>query len=389
MTTTLNQTAALETLLYHRDQGWRQPLPAGLDSARTLVAAFASPRFADDRAPIEALRKAFPTSCLIGCSTAGEIIDDEVHDDSIALAVYRFSDTTLRFACTPVNGPADSERAGRCLGEQLAAKNLRAAFVLSSGLGVNGSELVRGLNQCLPPHVIVTGGLAGDGARFERTWILRDGEPVDGHVTTVGFYGDAVRVGHGSRGGWDVFGPVRLVTASEGNVLYELDGKPALALYKEYLGARANELPSSALLFPLALRPEGDKGKSLVRTILSVDEARQSMTFAGDVPIGSTAQLMRANFDRLVTAAGESSACAARDLAGARSSPALSIAISCIGRRLILGERTEEELEAAKDALGPSDRQIGFYSYGELSPFSSGKCDLHNQTMTITSICEA
>jgi hypothetical protein len=122
-----------------------------------------------------------------------------------------------------------------------------------------------------------------------------------------------------------------------------------------------------------------------VRTVLGVDEATQSMVFAGDIPEGAYAKLMRANFDRLVLGAR-----GAGDAAmGAHAGPTLSIAISCVGRRLVLGERTEEETEATLDALPPGTRQIGFYSYGEISPHATGRCDLHNQTMTLTVLSEA
>jgi hypothetical protein len=265
---------------------------------------------------------------------------------------------------------------------------LAAVFVISTGLDVNGSDLVRGLNCALPANVVVTGGLAGDGPNFKRTWVLENGKPVDQRVTAVGLYGDALRIGHGSQGGFDPFGPKRIVTRAEGNVLFELDGRPALSLYREYLGDRAKSLPSSALLFPLSVQSQSEPDKFLVRTVLAIDEEAQSVTFAGDLPEGSASQLMRSNFDRLITAAGTSSH-DARVIHGDDSSgPVLSIAISCVGRRLILGQRTEDELEATTEALGPVDRQIGFYSYGELSPFATGRCELHNQTMTITTICE-
>jgi hypothetical protein len=260
--------------------------------------------------------------------------------------------------------------------------------VLSDGLSVNGSELVRGVNELLPANAKLTGGLAGDGARFSRTWILDNGSPTDRTVSAVGFYGDHVRVGHGSRGGWDVFGPARRVTRSEGNILYKLDETQALDLYKRYLGDRAAELPSSALLFPLRITPSDEKDVHLVRTVLSVDESSQSMTFAGDIPQRAKAQLMRANFDRLIAAAGESGQRAASGIPRSERSAMLSIAVSCVGRRLILGGRIEEELEASAESLAADDLQIGFYSYEELSPYADGACDLHNQTMTITTICE-
>lgn len=367
-------------------RGWSEALDPGLNSTATLVTVFGS-RLAGANDAVKEVYAAYPDSHVIGCSTSGEILGSEVEDDSVVVGVMRFARSRLANAFAPVRDPGDSRRAGRLLAEQLGGEGLRGVFVLSDGLNVNGSELVRGLNEVLPPDVAVTGGLAGDSARFEKTWILRGGETVDRFVSAVGVYGEHATIGHGSRGGWDVFGPERRVTRSNGNVLHELDGKPALALYKQYLGPRSAELPSSALLFPLRVTRPGGENAPVVRTVLAVDEAAQTMTFAGDIPEGASAQLMRANFDRLVTAAGESSLEAA--LGGSRDrSPILSVAISCVGRRLILGERTEEELEAAMEPLKSGDRQVGFYSYGELSPFASGRCDLHNQTMTVTTFSE-
>ncbi len=243
-----------------------------------------------------------------------------------------------------------------------------------------------GVNSVLPEKVVVTGGLAGDGDRFKRTWVLDGGQPKSGIVSALGLYGDRVRLGHGSKGGWEKFGPERVVTKSEGNVLHQLDGKPALALYKEYLGDRASGLPATALLFPLAVRKDAADEKSLVRTVLAVDEATQSMTFAGDIPEGSLAQLMKANFDRLI--GGASDAALMAKTTGTTADTTLVLAISCVGRRLVLGGRIEEELEATLDVLPPGSKQVGFYSYGELSPYATGRCDLHNQTMTLTAITE-
>ena len=379
--------AVLETFSHHLGAGWSVPAFPALDSDRTLVLAFGASRYFDDPSALADLLRAYPGACFAGCSTAGEILGATLADDSLSVAVMRFGHTRLSMASAPVTTAADSFRAGEALAHRLLDPSLKSVFILSDGLRVNGSELIRGLNSVLPPSVLVTGGLAGDGDRFQRTWVVEDGAPGVGFVSAVGFHGDRVRVGHGSKGGWDVFGPERLVTRSEGNVLHELDGKPALQLYKTYLGERAAGLPATALLFPLALRRHGADDKSLVRTILAVDEQAQTMTFAGDIPQGSLAQLMRANFDRLIEGAGESALMT--HAPGQPEGPCLSVAVSCVGRRLVLGERTEEELDHVLEGLPPQTRQVGFYSYGELSPFSTGRCDLHNQTMTLTTIAEA
>jgi hypothetical protein len=284
-----------------------------------------------------------------------------------------------------LSGPAESFEAGESLAGQLDAPDLRAVFVLSTGLGVNGSELVRGVNSSLGADVLVTGGLAGDGSRFARTWVLGWSGPELGLATAIGLYGDRIHVGHGCKGGWDIFGPERRVTRSKGNVLYELDGKPALELYKRYLGEMATGLPATGLRFPLALRETPDSDKQLVRTILAVDESDQSMTFAGDIPQGWMAQLMRADFNRLITGAEDAARMAG---SGDGTGDVLAIAVSCVGRRMVLGEAAEEEVEATLEMLPEGTRQVGFYSYGELSPYAAGSCDLHNQTMTLTTLQE-
>lgn len=380
----------LETIRYHAERGWSPESLPELDSANTLVVLFGASGLHDTNAPFTAVREAYPNSCIIGCSTSGEIDDIDIKDDSIIGAIARFEDTQLRRASAPIDNAEQSTQAARAIAEQLLDDGLRAVLVLSDGIHVNGSQLVAGLNEVLPQSVVVTGGLAGDGDRFERTWILQDGLPTAGMISAVGLYGEHLRVGHGSRGGWDIFGPERTVTRAKDNVLYELDGKPALELYKRYLGDRAAELPAAALLFPLSLRASSDADKSIVRTILAIDEDEQSMTFAGDVPEGSLAQLMRANFDRLISASSEAALQTRDQLEDAADgdNPVLAIAISCVGRRLVLGGRTEEELEVALESLPQGTVQIGFYSYGEISPFASGQCDLHNQTMTLTTISE-
>jgi hypothetical protein len=375
----------IETLGHMRAEGWSGAFP-DWDSDRTLVTVFGASDCLRDPSAIAALMAAFPRSHVVGCSTSGEILETTINDDSLAVAICRFEHTRLRSFAVPVKDNAGSREAGRRLAGALAGPELRSMLVFSDGLSVNGSELLAGINQVLPPSVIVTGGLAGDGDRFQRTWVIADGAPRSSWISGLGLYGDRVRVGHGSKGGWDAFGPERVVTKSRGNVLFEIDGRPALALYKDYLGDRAAGLPGTALLFPLALRASRGATKSLVRTILSIDEAAQSMTFAGDIPEGYRAQLMRANFDRLVAGASEAARLTSQGSTDATVS--LALAISCVGRRLVLGQRAEEEVEAAREALPRGARLLGFYSYGEISPYATGACDLHNQTMTLTNIEE-
>jgi hypothetical protein len=335
---------------------------------------------------IEELRDHFKGAPVIGCSTSGEIVGDEVVDDTLVATAVHFNHTPLRTAFATIDEAASSYAVGVELARQLDDPSLRHVFVVSDGLHVNGSDLARGLASGVSEGVSITGGLSGDGSNFAETWVI-DSEAAGPHrVAAVGLYGDHLRVGYGSMGGWEPFGPVRTITRAEGNVLYELDGRSALDLYKTYLGEHAAQLPASGLLFPIVVTKEqGSEG--VVRTVLSVNEQDKSMTFAGDIPQGGTAQLMKTNVDDLVdgaTAAAEASLSGLGDLR-----PDLALLVSCVGRKLVMKQRIEEEVEAVRDVLGGDATFAGFYSYGELCPLrAGGDCRLHNQTMTITTFAE-
>ena len=376
------------TFSYDHECGWNEIPSEDMDSNRTLIIVFGGSSFVEQPEIIRDFVDKFPESKLLGCSTAGEIFGQTINEETLSGAIMKFEKTEIKTVDLPISTAEESFGVGKQIGEELYSPDLKGIFVLSDGLNVNGSTLVKGLNSALPSEVIVTGGLAGDNDKFEKTWVLKDGNPENHCVSAVGFYGSSIRIGHGSKGGWDIFGPERKVTKSENNVLFELDGKNALELYKNYLGERAAELPASALFFPLALRL-GETEKQVVRTILKIDEENQSMTFAGDLPEGSMVQLMRANLDRLIDGASKASETAlATKENWDKTNEMLCISISCVGRRLILGERAEEELEAVRDFLPETAKQVGFYSYGEISPHTEGFCDLHNQTMTLTTISE-
>lgn len=352
-----------------------------------LVLAFGSRDVIVSSEIFQHLKNNYPNANIVISSTAGEIIDNNVYDNSVVATAIEFEKTKIQCFETSINDHSNSHHAGKYLAEQLNKEGLKAIFIISDGTFVNGSELVGGFNEVNINHVPITGGLAGDGARFEKTFSGLNAVPTQGNIIAIGFYGDSLEIGHGSFGGWDEFGHERIITKSEKNVLYEIDHKNALDLYKQYLGHYVNELPGSALLFPLSIKINGSD-KNLVRTILSIDEVNKTMTFAGNLPVGSKVRLMKANFDKLIEA---SSTAATNTFTQIRDhKPDLAILVSCVGRKLILQDRIDEEVEAAKGVLGENTTITGFYSYGEISPFNLGsQCELHNQTMTITTFTEA
>lgn len=356
-----------------------------------LVLAFGEGTHLKDPALFEQVAAAFPGAAVIGCSTSGEIEGDAIYEGTLALTAVRFAQTGVRLVHVVRESGERNETLGARLGQQLPPEHdgrpLSHVFVLADGVSLNATPFVAGLAAELPDGVAVTGGLAGDHARFAETPLWADGLLPAPAAAAIGFYGTALRVGWSAVGGWHPFGPDRLVTRAEGNHLFALDGQPALDLYKQYLGPHAADLPGSGLLFPLAIRREKG-GREVVRSTIGIDESAQSLIFAGDVPEGSYARLMKTNHERLTDGAAEAAEEAVAGLGGAV--PELALLVSCVGRRLVMGLRTKDELEAVRDVLPAGTPATGFYSHGELAPFDGRtRCDLHNQTMTITVLAEA
>jgi hypothetical protein len=374
----------IEQMKFSEKHGWEVLRSDGADPKTfNLVLAFGSPEVLGSE-QFDSIKKKYPQADILMSSTAGEIIDTQVHDNTISLTAICLEKTIVKTAIIDINDVKNSFEAGQNLGQALEPSGLKNVLVISDGHKVNGSDLVLGLQEVLK-DTIITGGLAGDGPRFESTLVGLNSVPSEGKIVAIGFYGEEFLVTYGSVGGWDVFGPERLITRSEANVLYELDGEPALDIYKLYLGEYAKELPGSGLLFPLSIRMS-DSGHSIVRTILGVNEEDKSLTFAGNMPLGNYAQLMKASVDRLIEGASDA---AQNSMQNLRAQPDLAILISCVGRKLVLDQRIEEEVEVVRAIYGNKPAITGFYSYGEISPtLNSVKCDLHNQTMTITTLTE-
>ncbi len=361
---------------------WTEKVKSPFDKNPDLVLNFGHKNLIRDQDTISYLRKEFPDTTIVSCSTSGEIHNDGIKDKTCVATAIAFEHTEARPVLINIKDYPDSLAAGKALVSQFDRDKLTFILVVSDGQLVNGSDLVSGMNEALDNQIPISGGLAGDGADFISTCVGLDDNLTQGNVVAIGFYGERLHVNHGSEGGWRQFGPTRTITHSDKNVLYEIDGENALSLYKKYLGEHAEHLPGAALFFPLAIEIDGVE---VVRTILNIDEENKSMTFAGNVPEGAKARLMKANFDRLIDAAGTAAEMSNPDIEGDK----LSILISCVGRKLIFGNRIEEEFEAAREVLGDETIISGFYSYGEIAPFSDFmKCELHNQTMTITTIRE-
>ncbi|WP_298473856.1 FIST N-terminal domain-containing protein [uncultured Maribacter sp.] len=356
------------------------------DLQNPLVLVFGNRFLLENENIYEEIRSIYPNGEIVFGSTSGEILGDSVMDNTLCLTAIEFQKSSFvvkKANIKTYNG--NVELLGTELLKKLPEENLRHIFVVSEGSTINGSTLIMGLEKFLSKKVTISGGLCGDDSRFEKTIASYNNNPKEGEIIVIGLYGESLEVSCANYGGWTAFGPERIVTKSENNVLFELDEKPALDLYKQYLGDKVKDLPEAALLYPLSVKVK-DQEETIVRTILNINEKENSMTLAGDIPEGSIVQLMMSTVDDIVEGAYTAAEYAMRDR---KAKPELALLVSCVGRKLVMDQRSEEEVEEVIEVIGNQAKVSGFYSYGEMAPFAGqNKCRLHNQTMTLTLISE-
>ncbi len=372
-------------LVKHKNKDWEYVIEKQ-ELKEPLVIVFGNRYLLEADSIYEDIRLLFPDGHIIFGSACAEISSDTVNEESITVTAIEFEKSNFLIKTSNVlNADLDSFKTGDNLIKQFPKEGLKYVFVVSEGSFINGSQLTKGMSASTGDNLVITGGLCGDDARFEKTLASYNENPKEGELVAVGFYGETLEISFSIHGGWTPFGPERIVTKSEGNTLYELDGQPALDLYKKYLGDKAKDLPGAALLYPLNVT-SADENQSIVRSILNINEEENAVILAGDIKENSKVQLMMTNVDNIANA---SERAARQALEYRTNKPDLAILVSCIGRKLVLDQRVEEEIEEVIDVLGKDTVITGFYSYGEIAPFHGEMaCQLHNQTMTITLISE-
>lgn len=344
---------------------------------------------APDPAWFDTLAAHCPTAQHVYVSGGGQIVDGLVQDAPTVVAFLTFErGTTVH----PVVLDGVSIETSAALGHELGARlgtmaQLRHILLFAEGITFNAAAFLETLNTHIAADVRISGGLASNGTALTRSVVGLNAPPMERRLVAIGLAGDHVDIGTGSVGGWDLFGPERVVSSAGIAAVHELDGERALDVYKRYLGDFAKELPGAALLFPLAVRTAPD-APIAVRTILGIDEATGTLKFAGDIPVGSRVRLMRTTSNKLLDGAARAAEIAKHD---GDQGDSLALCISCIGRRAVLRTRVDEEIDEVARESG-SSIVVGFYSNGEIAPPSDGRefahAVLHNQTMTVTTIRE-
>ena len=350
-----------------------------------LIFVFSSKKFKELSLVLQSLREEQPNAIITGCTTAGQIYRDRVYDNSVSITAIKFEKTKLVRKMIHIPDIGDSYKAGQHLADKFKVKGLQHLVVLSDGLNVNADEFLNGLSHKFSNKVTISGGLAGDGEQFNQTFIIDDQIGLKNTISAIGFYGKNLEVNCSSSHGWQPFGINRTVTKSKNNIIYEIDGKPALEIIKSFLGEEKDNLPASALLVPICME-KFEEDSYHIRSIVGVDKGHQSLIFAGNVVQGSVIRLMKTKSRDLESAAKKA---ARRVNEFSKRKPDFALVVGNVGRKMIHKQMTDIEIEAVQNVFGKDTVLTGFYGYGEfMSSFKNGPCLLYNQSLTLTTFKE-
>jgi hypothetical protein len=324
------------------------------------------------------------TPNLIGCTTDGEISDMGLTSGSAVLGGF-FSDHIECCVVSSENIDRNSEQAGKDLARKLP-DSVKYIQLLSDGLTGNGCALLRGIFSVLEEGVSVVGGTAGDAGQFLQTWQFAGNRVLTNSAVALGFMGE-FKVSEGIQAGWSPIGLPKKVTRASGNILYELNGEPALEVFKRFLGKHAVGLPAVGVEYPLGIISRCADGSEddyyLLRATMSVNHDDGSLGFAGEIPEGSMVQLTCGDISSILEATRKAVAIAREGLGD--TPPGMVFYFGCNARKTVLGLRTKEEYALIREGFGRDVPILGFYTYGEFCRVGcGGPCLLHNETAVVS-----
>lgn len=324
---------------------------------------------------LQEIDRAFPDIELIGCTTDGELSSVlEFQQDSIVLTVFYGEGVEIR-AAVGRNISQDPEGIARATAAAVKREfnlPIRLAIALPESLTTSAVSILRGLEAGLGDNIPLFGGAAAEPREVQRTYQFYKTEVFSDAVPILLFAGD-IQFSHGLASGWQPMGKRSQITKVDKNIIYEIDGKPALDFYHHYLN---DYKPDSA--YPLAVFPPGEE-RFFLRGAISYDLEEGSVKVSGDVPEQSIVQITDTTLEDVVNASAASFAEAWKNYAG--TEPKAALCFSCAWRRWVMGTRANEEYQALAPALQDKIPASGFYTYGEVAPLQdNGQTFFHNTT---------
>lgn len=354
--------------------------------AVNLIVVFATVNYGQEEV-LKGVKSAAKDALVVGCSGLRCIFNNHGFDKGVVAMAIAGDDIIFKSA-VGVNAQKDSYEAGHSLAKSLVDEATAILMIFMDAVGVNGSAVVRGILDGSRKNLPIIGGMASDASTFTKTYEYHKGEVLSDTVVGVAMSGK-VSFGIGVQHGWQSIGLPVTVTKSEGAVIKEINGQPAIKFFEEYFGeeeAKQLHKPLSRIcyVYPLGMSVEGSD--ELLIRIAFVANEKGELACAGEIPQGSQIRLMLGDYEKAIEAAREAAQKAKEQLKGAK--PKAAFVFNCAARYMLLGKRADEEIQAIQSVLGGEVPLIGFYTYGEQAPLRGDvgpKCSslFHNETMTM------
>lgn len=381
----------MEIITNTYNQGWKKEFT--IDDDFDVAVLF----FGNDDTAFSVIKDKYKKAHIVGCTTSGEIDGNTFHEGSMCTVLKMHKTRLKTVVIKDINYENSFDYGKRAMTqlieeESFLSEKLNGVLLFTDGLNVNGAKVAEGIAS-INSIVKVAGGTAADNLAFERTHVFSH-EKIGGALVALGFYGEDIVFELGSKSGVEPIGIEKKITHAENNVLYSLDGEPALDVYKKWFKnfSTDNELRASLLECPVEISSNFQKEEGLVRTPIDLNEKDGSIRYTGEIPQGKSLRMMRADIEGMVSASEEivEETWGKISKKDQNDNSILSLLVSCSGRKAVLKTEVEDEFfNANKNIKNKNSAQVGLYSYGEYNRVNEEKgVEFLNQTMTVVCIYE-
>jgi len=315
---------------------------------------------------------------IFGCTTAGEIMDDEVYEHTSVIMLLNIKKEQYKIM---YEEGSDTYRIAADLAHKSRETFSNPAMVLiSSGLTIDAEQIIKGVKD-VDESIPLYGGLAGDDLTMKASYVFSNGFESSGALIALVLDNEKIKVKGLATSGWDDIGIEKIITKSNGNIVYTIDDEPAVDVFVKFfkftdsVDNRSEIVAMNFAQYPLQLKK--DNGNTVLRAPLMVDIENRALIFAGGIPQGSKVKFsVPPGFDLIEKTAERVSA-----LKENIADPDAVLMFSCKARHLALGPMTSDEAGRIRSIWNKP--LIGFFTYGEIGAATESVCDFHNETCSM------
>ena len=335
----------------------------------------------DHQLVLDKIYEKWPDLQLIGCTADGEFSSEcDYVEDSLVLTLFVSKNINIVSGFFDNTSTDPSKEYSQVLSEAVSrlGQKPKLCILFSDVLKTNGETVMEQITMLTEGKLPIVGGISADSWRFDECKQFFNNissATISPFLLLAGEFDFSV----GMDSGWEPIGEIGTVTKSEGNVLYEINHKPALEFYRDILG----ENTKPTLELPIALYDEFGSFRFMRTTFENYDRNTGAVTYLGNVPMNYKVRITMVNRESILAGAKSSIDQAIRTFPP-NELPVIALCFTCSARRVLLGTRTIEESQIVREKIGDRIKFSGFYTYGEFCPISTKLFnEFHNETFVV------